>query len=113
MNVKISVKLDAAAICRRYGLGSSDKAQKVLAANVRRRCDKYVPFDQGPLKNTAQLAANGATITYIQSYALKQYTIPYRHKDNRRCRYWDRVMMAAEGDAVVKDLEAYIKGRPG
>ena len=113
MSVKVYANIDTAEICRKYGLGTSDKARKALAANVRRRCDKYVPFDQGPLKNTAQVAANGTTITYIQPYALKQYTIPYRHKDSRRCRYWDRVMMAADGDAVVKDLEAYIKGRPG
>ena len=61
MSVKVYANIDTAAICRKYGLGTSDKARKALAANVRRRCDKYVPFDQGPLKNTAQVAANGTT----------------------------------------------------
>ncbi len=113
VSTKVSVNIDTTAICRKYGLGSSNAARKALAANVRRRCDKYVPFDVGTLKNTAQVAGDGSTVTYIQPYARKQYTTPYRHSDPRRCQYWDRAMMAAEGDAVVRELEAYIKGRPG
>lgn len=113
MKVSVYANIDTTAICRAYGLGFSNNARKTLAANVRRRSDKYVPYDQGPLKNTAQVADDGSTITYIQPYAQKQYTTPYRHKDQRRCQYWDRAMMAAEGDAVVRELETYLKGRPG
>lgn len=113
MNVKVFTNIDTTAICRKYGLGSSNAARKSLAANVRRRSDKYVPKDQGNLKNTFQVAPDGSTITYMMPYARKQYTIPYRHKDSRRCRYWDRVMMAAEGDAVVRELETFLKRRTG
>lgn len=113
MKVKVFTNIDTTAICRKYGLGSSNAARKALADNVRRRSDKYVPKDQGNLKNTFQIAPDGSTITYMMPYALKQYTIPYRHKDSLRCRYWDRVMMAAEGDAVVRELETFLKGRTG
>lgn len=113
MSVKVFTNIDTTAICRKYGLGDSNKARKSLAANVRRRSDKYVPMDQGHLKNNYVVAPDGSTITYVMPYAQRQYTIPYRHKDKRRTRYWDRAMMAAEGDAVARELETYIKGRPG
>lgn len=113
VSIKVFSNIDTTTICRKYGLGSSNAARKSLAANVRRRCDKYVPKDQGNLKNTFQIAPDGSTITYMMPYARKQYTTPYRHSDPRRCQYWDRAMMAAEGDAVARELEAYIKGRPG
>ena len=113
MSVKVFTNIDTAAICRKYGLGTSDKARKALAANVRRRSDKYVPKDQGNLINTAQVAPDGSSITYMMPYARKQYTIPYRHSDPLRCQYWDRAMMAAEGDAVVRELETFLKGRTG
>lgn len=113
VNVKVFTNIDTAAICQKYGLGNSTAARKSLAANVRRRSDKYVPMDQGDLKNTFQVAPDGSAITYMMPYARKQYTTPYRHRDRRRCQYWDRSMMATEGDTVVRELEAYIKGRPG
>ena len=88
-------------------------AENASSANVRRRSDKYVPKDQGNLKNTFQFAPDGSSITYMMPYARKQYTIPYRHSDPLRCQYWDRAMMAAEGDAVVRELETFLKGRTG
>ena len=113
MSFRVFSNIDTTAISRKYGLGSSNAARKALADNVRRRSDKYVPMDQGNLKNTCQISPDGSAIAYVMPYARKQYTTPYRHSDPRRCQYWDRAMMAAEGDAVVRELEAYIKGRPG
>ena len=113
MSFRVFSNIDTTAICRKYSLGSSNAARKALAANVRRRSDKYVPMDQGNLKNTFQISPDGSASAYVMPYARKQYVTPYRHSDPRRCQYWDRAMMAAEGDAVVRELEAYIKGRPG
>lgn len=111
--MKVDVDIDVQKIMHSYGLGSSNKTRKALAANVRRRCDKYVPFDTGTLKNTAQVTGDGRSIIYPQSYARKQYTIPYKHSDPLRGANWDSRMVANEKDQLVADMEAYVKGRPG
>ena len=113
MKVSVYANVDTTAICRKYGLGNSNKARTALASNVQRRSDKYVPKDKGHLKNNFVISDDGSTITYIMPYAQRQYTMPYHHEDKRRQQYWDRAMMAAEGDAVVRELETYLKGRPG
>lgn len=111
--MKVDVDIDVQKIMHSYGLGSSDKARKALATNVRRRCDKYVPFDTGTLKNNAQVSSDGRTITYLEPYAQKQYTIPYKHSDPLRGAHWDSRMVANEKAQLVADMEAYVKGRPG
>ena len=107
MNVKVDVDVDVQKIMTKYGLGSSDKFRKTLAVNVRRRCDKYVPMDTGMLKNTAQISANGRTITYVQRYAAPQYTRNYRHSDPNRGPHWDSRMMINEGDKLIADMQTW------
>lgn len=111
--MKVDVDIDVQKILHSYGLGSSDKTRKMLASRVRTRCDKYVPFREGHLKDNSQISGDGRTITYLEPYAKKQYTIPYRHSDPRRGPHWDSRMMANEKDKLVSDVEAYVKGRPG
>ena len=113
MNVNVNVNMDVQKILRTYGLGSSDKTRKFLAADVKRRCDKYVPFDTGTLKNTAQVSGDGRSIVYPQSYAAKQYENPYGHSDPLRGDHWDSRMMANEQGQLTADMDAYVKGRPG
>lgn len=111
--MKVDVDIDVQKIMHSYGLGSSDQARKVLASDVRRRCDKYVPFDTGTLKDTAQVSGDGRSIVYPQSYAGKQYTVPYKHSDPLRGDHWDSRMMSNEKEQLIKDMDAYVKGRPG
>lgn len=111
--MKVQVDIDVDKIMHSYGLGSSDKARKALATNVRRRCDKYVPFRVGHLKNNSQVSGDGRAITYLEPYAKKQYTIPYKHSDPLRGAHWDSRMIANEKAQLVADMEAYVKGRPG
>lgn len=111
--MKVQIDIDVQKIMHSYGLGSSDKARKALATNVRRRCDQYVPFREGHLKNNSQVSSGGRTITYLEPYAQKQYTIPYRHSDPLRGDHWDSRMIANEKGQLVADMEAYVKGRPG
>lgn len=107
--MKISIDVDAQKILRKFGLGSSNRFRSAFASNVARRCDKYVPYKDGPLKNTVQVSHDGRQIIYPQRYAQKQYTIPYKHKDPNRCSYWDKRMIANEGAQLEADMQAYIE----
>lgn len=81
-----------------------------IANAALRRMDKYVPYDNGPLKNTAEskVSNNGkGEIKYIQPYSAKQY---YKNKGNgRRGAYWDKKMMSAEGSQFMKEAEGLLK----
>ena len=108
--MKVDVDINVQKILHSYGLGSSDQARKALAADVRRRCDKYVPFDTGTLKNTAQVSGDGRSIVYPQSYAGKQYAAPYRHSDPLRGDHWEKRMLANEEGQLISDFENHLKG---
>lgn len=109
--MRVKVDIEVQKILTKYGLGQSDAFRRELATNVRRRCDKYVPFKEGYLKDTAQVSGDGRTITYIQPYAKKQYTIPYKHSDHLRGEYWDKRMIANEKAQLAEDMDTYVKGR--
>lgn len=103
-----TVTLPVEQILSSRGLGPSSGARKYLAQRVRVRCDKYVPYDTGRLKNTAQISGDGATITYVQPYAEKQFYVNYYHTDPNRGHQWHKRMLAAEGSALVGDMQAYL-----
>lgn len=123
MKIKVESNIDVPEILRKKGLGTSNGARKYVAARVRLRCDAYVPKDKGTLKNTAQIAADGSTITYNQPYAHYQYygvamagRAP-KHYTGRPLRYqgapmrgrdWDKRMMADHREDIEKDLAAYL-----
>lgn len=107
MKVKVDINTDK--ILASYGLGASTKARTALASNVARRCDKYVPKDTGVLIDTAQVAGDGHSITYIQPYAAKQYTRNYRHSDPNRGPNWDKRMLANEKGQLLSEFETYLK----
>lgn len=71
--MKITANIDAAKILRSRGLGDSTKARMVIASEVARLSDPYVPMQQGVLKNSVQVAPDGSSITYPGPYAHYQY----------------------------------------
>lgn len=110
----------------RRGLGLDYRAQKYLASEIVRLCDKYTPMRDGTLKNSARVSRDGSTITYPGPYAHYQYMgIVYggtgpKHPTDRqltynggpmRGAYWDRRMMADRSDELVKNVDIYIKRR--
>lgn len=106
--MKVTVTLPVEQILKSRGLGSSGGARRYLAQRVRVRCDKYVPYDTGLLKNTAQISGDGSAVTYVQPYAEKQFYVAYHHDDPNRGHQWHQRMLAAEGSALVGDLQAYL-----
>lgn len=125
--MKIKVDINTAQILKKRGLGGDHRAQKYLASEVKRLCDPYVPMQQGTLKNTAVVASDGSTVTYVQLYAHyqyygkamagrapKQYTgkpLDY-HGAPMRGPNWDKRMMADKSGELVNNLKIYI-GRLG
>ena len=121
--MKIRVDVDTARIMRERGLGGDNRAQVFLASEVKRLSDKYVPMQQGLLKNQSVIASDGSTLTYTQPYAHyqyygeamagrapKQYTgkaLDY-HGAPMRGSFWDKRMMADRGEEITENVKNYI-----
>lgn len=124
MKVKVKIDFNANQILASRGLGSSDKVRKYLASEVKRLSDKYVPMQQGDLKNRAQIASDGSYLVYTQPYAHYQYygkvmagrapkhytgdDLTYNGAPMRGPRWTER-MLADKRNDLGKSIEAYIK----
>lgn len=123
--MKITVDINTAKILKERGLGGDNRAQVYLASEVKRLCDPYVPFQNGPLKNTAVVASDGSTVTYVQPYAHYQYygevmagRAPKHYTGDKltysggglRGPQWDKRMMADKGEELVANLKKFIGG---
>lgn len=122
--MKVKVNFNAKQIMASRGLGATFKVQKYLASEVKRLSDKYVPMQQGMLKNNAQIASNGSFIVYNQPYAHYQYygkvmagrapkdytgaDLTYNGAPMRGPRWTER-MLADKRNDLEKSVEAYIK----
>lgn len=125
--MRIKADIHPKTILRSRGLGDDDGARLRLASTVKRLCDPYVPMQQGVLKNTAQVAADGSSILYPQPYAHYQYygevmagrapkhytgkPIDYHGAPMRGPR-WDKRMLADHKREIEEDLANYVGGRP-
>lgn len=116
IKLKMHLELDSEQeIKLRRKLNKDGDAQKFFTHEVRRMCDPYVPFDKGPLKNTA--IEDVHTITYVQSYAATNYYGNTGHgtqglsNGGKRGRQWDRRMMADHGEEIVESVANYVGGR--
>lgn len=138
MNIKIDVDINTARIMRERGLGGDNRARVFLASEVKRFCDPYVPMQQGTLKNTAVVASDGSSLTYIQPYAHYQYKAQVmgpnyqdangdwhsgkapKHYTGRALTYsgggvrgaeWDKRMMADKSRELTQSLANFVGGR--
>jgi hypothetical protein len=123
--VKITIDIDTAEIMKKRGLGGDHRAQVFLASEVKRLSDKYVPMQQGILKNRAVVASDGSTLTYTQPYAHYQYygevmegrapkkyagrELTY-HGGPMRGPRWDKRMLADKSNELTDNMQKYIKG---
>lgn len=98
------------------GLNKNGLVQRAFTSSVRRHSDKYVPFLNGPLKNTA--IEKPSSIEYVQPYARRNY---YTNRGRGyqgtsygglRGRNWTNRMWAAEGDTIIQEM-ASLAGAKG
>ena len=80
--------------------------------------DKYVPMDTGALSETLDVGAD--YITYEQPYAHYQYKgisvneKPLKYHTDKHplaTSYWDKKMVTAEMQDVVKEVQDYVRKR--
>ena len=104
--MKVKVTLDPAAVLANRKLGKGGQAQRFMVSEVRRQTDPYVPFLNGPLKNTA--VEHEDSIEYVTPYARRQY---YEHKGKGlRGSQWEKRMWADRGQEVTQSVANYIGG---
>lgn len=112
MGLSISYTLkdfDGKKIIDKYGMQENGDTQLFLANTCFRRMQKYVPFDTGTLSTHATVRHR--SVTYEEQYAHKQYTT--NKGKGIRGKYWDKRMVSAEKELIVKEVEAYAKKMKG
>ncbi len=104
-------------IIARLGLEPNGRVQKFFTHSCRLHMDKYLPFDTGTLATTADEQPNA--VIYEQPYAKVVYygvrngkEINY-HLDKHPLAgpYWDKRMVSAEMQDVVREVQNYIGGK--
>lgn len=105
------------------GLEKNGKVQKFFTNTCAKHMDPFVPFDTGSLAETAWINNRPGpgvginTITYSQKYAkVVYYGIRngkkihfHTDKHSKANSYWDKRMVSAKMDDIVKEVQDYIK----
>lgn len=101
-----------------FGLEDKGEGHKFFADTCMKHMDKYVPKDNGPLRETAYRDSD-CNIVYEQEYARYQYygmREDGSHKVSNYTTpgtgpYWDKQMLNAESGDIVEEMTNYIKKR--
>lgn len=98
------------------GIDAGGRVQRFFTDTCAKHMDKYVPMDIGNLRNNITKTAN--SITYESPYAHAQYIgvvhgSPVRNYTTPGTGpYWDKKMVSAEMEVVVKEVQDYVnRGR--
>ena len=116
MSTKVTINLDSTQkILLKRNLNENGKAQKFFTSEVARYSDRYVPFQDGNLKNTVKISTR--KLIYIQPYSRRQYyENSGRGKEGMsrgglRGKQWDKRMWADRGSGIVKSIAKFVGGR--
>ena len=92
-------------IVNKFNMQKGGSAQLFLSNECFRRMEKYVPWDTGNLATT--VTVRPGSVTYEQEYAHRQYT---KNKGKGlRGKYWDKKMISAEKQLLVRDVQKYVE----
>ena len=101
----------------RLGIQPNGRVQKFFTNTCYKHMDKYVPMREGNLRTVVDIQSD--SITYESPYAQYQYK-GMREDGSRPVKnyttpgtgsYWDRRMVSAEMQDVVKEVQDYIGGK--
>lgn len=91
------------------GIDPNGAMQKFFVAECVRRMDKYVPMDEGNLREKITIGKNYVDYNvpyasvqyegYIKGTKITKYTTPNTYP------HWDKKMWSAEGDLVIKTIK--------
>ena len=109
------VKLQPTSVIKaRLGIEPNGRVQRYLTNTCYKRMDKYVPKDEGNLRTIVDIQPN--SITYESPYARYQY-YGIREDGTHQVQnyttpgtgpYWDKRMVSAEMQDVVREVQNYI-----
>lgn len=112
----MSVKLKPTSqIKARLGLEPNGRVQKFFTNTCYKHMDKYVPYREGNLRTIVDVQDD--SITYESPYAKYQYYgiskngKPLNYRTPGTGDHWDKRMVSAEIDDVVKEVQDYIGGK--
>lgn len=94
------------------GIEPNGRVQKFFTNTCYRYMDKYVPKDTGALRETVTIDSN--SITYEQPYAHAQYIgkvnggTVVNYTTPGTGPYWDKRMVSAEMQDIVKEVQDFI-----
>lgn len=109
----MSVKMQPTSVIKaNLGIEPNGKVQKFFTNTCYRYMDKYIPKDNGLLREIVTLTSN--SITYEQEYAHAQYigevnggkVVNYTTPGTGP--YWDKRMVSAEIQDVVAEVQNYV-----
>ena len=98
----------------RLGIEPNGRVQKFFTNTCYKHMDKYVPMDEGNLRSNVSI--NNDSITYESPYARYQY-YGIREDGTHEVKnyttpgtgpYWDKRMVSAEMQDVVKEVQDYV-----
>ena len=95
----------------RLGLNPNGRVQKFFTNTCYKHMDKYVPMDEGNLRTNVDIQPD--SITYESPYAHAQY-VGYtkgpvvNYTTPGTGPYWDKRMVSAEVQDVVKEVQDYV-----
>ena len=112
------VKLQPTSVIKaRLGLEHNGKVQRFFTSTCYKHMDKYVPMDEENLRTIVDVQPN--SITYESPYARYQYYgmrqdgthVVQHYTTPGTGPYWDKRMVSAEMQDVVKEVQDYIGGK--
>lgn len=92
------------------GINPNGRVQKFFTDTCVKRMDKYIPKDVGNLRDIIDKGTD--YVTYEVPYAHYQYVnqFPEDHYTTAGTGpYWDKRMVSAEMEDVVKEVQNYVK----
>lgn len=111
----MSVKMQPTSVIKaRFGIEPNGRVQKFFTNTCYKHMDKYVPMDTGNLRRNVTITED--KIIYESPYASYQYygeRADGSHKVTKYTtpgsgKYWDKRMVSAEMQDVVKEVQSYI-----
>ena len=98
----------------RLGIEPNGRVQKLFTSTCAKHMDKYVPMREGDL---ADYHLENDAVVYEQLYARYQYNgisksgKPLKYREDKHplaTHHWDKKMVSAEMQDVVKEVQDYI-----
>ena len=101
----------------RLGIQPNGRVQKFFTNTCYKHMDKYVPMREGNLRTIVDVKSD--SITYESPYARYQYYgmredgshVVNNYTTPGTGTYWDKRMVSAEMQDVVKEVQDYIGGK--